>query len=75
MFVERFLAALRAKFTGQLIGELLAKIDILDAALLQKPASRPALRSTGDLAPVRQDICSDRIRKTFIVAALCERRL
>jgi len=51
--IERFVVTLGAKFAHELIGEIVAKIDILDTALLQESASGAALRGSGDFASVR----------------------
>jgi hypothetical protein len=64
--VERFVTTLGAKFTRDLVREVLVKIDTLNAPLLQKAASSPALSSAGDFASIRHDISADRVCKTGI---------
>jgi len=51
--MERFVVTLGAKFARELTREFVAKIDILNAALLQESASGAALRGSGDFASVR----------------------
>jgi len=50
--IERFVVTLGAKFARELTREFVAKIDILNAALLQESASGSPLRGAGDLAPI-----------------------
>ena len=67
MFIERFVAALGAKFVRELIREFVGKLNTLNAALLQKSAPRPALSRASDFAPIRQNVRADRIREAVSV--------
>jgi len=67
MFIKRLVVALGAKFVPELIREFVGKLNTLNAALLQKSAPRPALSCASDFAPIRQNVCADRIRETVSV--------
>ncbi len=57
-------SATRGQFLRKTLGEIVGKIDMLDAALLQQSRARAALRRTRNFAPVDKHVGANRIRET-----------